>query len=447
MYFNSAGSTQIATNLSASTLGIDGAKPRTFTFWAYTADFLGGKVFNIGDTSAGNTYCQFRTYATDQWKLSYNGNGLICTVTSSGNVWVHFALTWDGTTSTMYANGTSIGTLVYAMSIPTASCLQLGYGSVSTVSYWNGAIADFRVYNSCLSATDVGSIANSNGHDGVNTNLQGRWFTQYGTPSSSLPPGITVSATGAISTGTPTTTTAPSGSNRMAILCIENEDSVQNNHVTALTYGTTNMTLAASYELWDSGSVVSQHLEIWYMLEATLATVASGVFSVTWSNGSAAAPVYALGFLLNVGNQSSSAIYNVLTNGVIGTTNPITTGSQSPEPGDILICLAGSGNLGTTPDPAEYSCTNSGWILGGATNSTVSSAMGLGFYTGPNVQPVGSTVPSMTFHGTVNRQAIISFGIDSQCYITDASVNGYDIQVTSGTQPTYYATNFTYVWD
>jgi len=444
MYFNSANSTQIQTGVSASTLGIQGTNARTFTFWCYTADWAGGKVFNIGDTSGGNTYAQFRTNATNQWKLSYNGNGLIVTVASSGSVWIHFALTWDGTTSTMYANGVNVGTLVYAMNIPSAACLQLGYGSVSSYGYWNGAIADFRVYNSCLSAIDVGSIANSTGQDGVNTNLQARYFTtqtSIGLPMSLLSTTMMKSSL--------STSSAPSASNRMLLVIVANQQGTQSDGVTALSWGGKALTSIGSIEVWQSTTnIAADRLEGWMLFESDIAAASGSSFSISWST-TPSSPIYGVMWFSNVGNQSTgSVIGGGSNNTTIGTTQTLYTSALTPNPGDFCLVATSAGNAGTTPDPNEFSCPSTGWAIAGATNSAnAGNSLGIGYFTGSSQPPV-STTPGLTCTASnPYRQAISCAQFLNSNFVMDMSGNGYNVTVTSGPAPTAYSNSFAYIYD
>lgn len=93
----------------------------------------------------------------------YGGvGGSYSLVSSAGfptNVWKHVALTFSDSTNTMtmYINGTQVAqntnvTLSYISEI-----LRIGahYGGGTTGSYWNGEIAQARVYNTALSAANI----------------------------------------------------------------------------------------------------------------------------------------------------------------------------------------------------------------------------------------------------------------------------------------------------
>lgn len=462
MNFVAANLTEITTNLTASTLGIDLSKSRTVSVWCNATSFASaGKVFSIGDVSSTNTYFQFRTNGTtDTWRISYNSTGINFTATGSTGTWTNFIITFDGTTTIVYTNGVSSGSLVTTPSIPSAATLELAFGSVSTVSYYDGAIADLRIYNRVLTAGEIAAIANSNGHDGVVSGIQGRWFVQAGTIGSSLSPNIVVSATGGITTDTPPTVVAPSGSNRLLILVVGNEQTTQNNNVTAATYGTRSLTFGARHELWDASASASSHIEIWYLMEAGIAAASSGVTTVTWSAGSAQQAIFFLGFIFNVGNQTTP-IKQTSSNGIIGSgsDNPITSGPLNPFPGDILISVAHAGDGGTSP---IYTTSGTFALLVAQNSSTAASALGAAYLIGPNTQPPTSVMTSMTFvgpAGTPSRQSALAIVIDGACCVLDANsasdvtqiasdVNGYQVEVTSGAQPIFVdITPLAYTWD
>ena len=72
------------------------------------------------------------------------------------NAWTHIALTWDGTTSTLYQNGRPDGTsaTLSRFNIRTFGGDQIGTGTET----WEGAMDDIRVYARCLGAGEIQSL-------------------------------------------------------------------------------------------------------------------------------------------------------------------------------------------------------------------------------------------------------------------------------------------------
>jgi hypothetical protein len=439
MYFESANSTQITTGATATLLGIDGSKPRTFTVWAYCTTFTDGKLFNIGDSSGSSTYCQLRSLAPgpNTWKMSYNSLSATFTVSGSLDTWVNFIVTFDGSSTTIvYANGTQVATVSGTPSIPATTTMQLGWGSVGTATYFDGAIADLRVYNRVLAAWEISSVANSNGHDRIVSGLQARWFIQpltaifvaggYGPLAGSLP-----------------ATSAPATTNRLLVVVAANEQATQNNNITALSWGGQALTLARRNELWDSTAVVSSHIEVWYLKEANIAAASSNTFSITWSTTPSDA-IYTVGWLTNVINQTTPLIASAV-NGIIGSSsdNPISAGPLSLYLGCYVAGISHSGDVATGFSVLS-GYTGPVWTNGG------SSAVCISYKVGSTGMPSSET-PTHTFSGaagTPSRQSMISYAFDnSTSTMLDASGNGYTGTVVSGKNPNMMTIPFTYVWD
>jgi hypothetical protein len=85
------------------------------------------------------------------------------------NQWVHVAVTFNGTTATMYTNGTPIGTSGFSFGSDTASTLTIGACEVNGGNPWNGSIDEVRLYNRALTAEEVAALAAGGG---VGTALQ-----------------------------------------------------------------------------------------------------------------------------------------------------------------------------------------------------------------------------------------------------------------------------------
>ncbi|MFC1534682.1 LamG-like jellyroll fold domain-containing protein, partial [Thermodesulfobacteriota bacterium] len=94
------------------------------------------------------------------------------------NQWQHIAMTWDGTTVTVYYNGVAENNTAYAGPIPTSNGdLEIGvYSGGAPIPYFDGAIDDVRIYNRALSNTEIQSLmqtwhVDSTGGDDANDGL------------------------------------------------------------------------------------------------------------------------------------------------------------------------------------------------------------------------------------------------------------------------------------
>lgn len=77
------------------------------------------------------------------------------------NAWTHVALTYDGAKLRLYVNGNQAASAPVSGSIETNSNpLRIG-GNVPAGEYFQGRIAEVRVYNRALSQADIQSDMNT----------------------------------------------------------------------------------------------------------------------------------------------------------------------------------------------------------------------------------------------------------------------------------------------
>ncbi|MCH7557674.1 MAG: discoidin domain-containing protein [Planctomycetes bacterium] len=149
----------VFTGKSASDLGIDANKPKTVTAWVYTRAFNNGGIFDLGNRSDGQDF-SLRTLDTDnRWRTQHWGGANDHDFDYPAlNVWVHFALVYDGTESTVYANGIVVSSKATNLNTTDNNPFQIGvYGW--QVDYFDGIIDDVRIYDYALSLEDVAWLA------------------------------------------------------------------------------------------------------------------------------------------------------------------------------------------------------------------------------------------------------------------------------------------------
>jgi len=165
-----------------------GNADRTIEFWAYvlssswaadanTLFFYGtnnrvadGFGLDFGSTSGGmGTIDPFTNNLFDN---DNQASGL----QTASNQWVHFAMTWDGTTVRAYVNG-----VLKASKVSTSSSQKtLMTGATALTiggyppAYFNGQIDEFRVWNVARSASDIMSTM-SHPLTGNEAGLTGYW--------------------------------------------------------------------------------------------------------------------------------------------------------------------------------------------------------------------------------------------------------------------------------
>ena len=77
--------------------------------------------------------------------------------------WIHCAITFDGTTLTVYKNGTSVNSTSSGTLNLNANNnnLTIGYNNFSSGRYFNGSIDEVAIFNTALSAEKITQIYNA----------------------------------------------------------------------------------------------------------------------------------------------------------------------------------------------------------------------------------------------------------------------------------------------
>jgi len=143
----------VSTGRSASSLGIDGNKPRTVTCWAYTRVFNDGGLYDVGARSDTQDFC-LRTMGTDNvWRIQYWGGDSDFTLDSMEK-WVHFTHVHDGTNTKIYADGLLIVDWAKTINTSDDNPWQIGcYGWQN--DYFDGMIDELHLYNRALSPEEA----------------------------------------------------------------------------------------------------------------------------------------------------------------------------------------------------------------------------------------------------------------------------------------------------
>lgn len=115
--------------------------------------------FLIGYKNVSGTY----SFYVEHYDNGSNKIAIDYTVTLSTSTWYHVALTWNGTTLTLYLNGASVGTPQSTSSINTAGgygC-AMGQNTAGTANtYWDGSLDEVGFWKRGLSSTEVGQLYN-----------------------------------------------------------------------------------------------------------------------------------------------------------------------------------------------------------------------------------------------------------------------------------------------
>jgi hypothetical protein len=155
--FNGTNAWVTASN--AASLGLSNAM--TLEAWVYPTALTGWKTVLMKETATGLAYS---LYANDNspWPATYvritgatNSDAAGGTTALPVNAWTHLASTYDGTTLTLYVNGTAVTSRPVTGTI-TASTGPLHIGGNSIWGeYFTGVIDEVRVYSRALSAAEI----------------------------------------------------------------------------------------------------------------------------------------------------------------------------------------------------------------------------------------------------------------------------------------------------
>lgn len=141
-----------------------GNAPRTHCGWVRPANKIAtGQYFTILQYGLNGTNQKAGLWLRDNGGVKKlvnggGGNDHEANFDFPINTWIHVCNTYDGTNSSLYANGRLLGTAAF----PAWNTQQgdLGIGrDLPTAGYLMGGLADIRIYNNALSATQIRELA------------------------------------------------------------------------------------------------------------------------------------------------------------------------------------------------------------------------------------------------------------------------------------------------
>lgn len=143
----------INTGLSPADLGIEGSGPKTMEAWALPRDFNEGGIFSVGNASEGQEFT-LRTFPNPNVFMAqfWGPPDFGFDVPNALGNWIHYALVYDGTTVTAYANGQQVGSKDTALNTQSGFEFRIG---VWRDQFFNGSIRDVRVWNVARSQAEI----------------------------------------------------------------------------------------------------------------------------------------------------------------------------------------------------------------------------------------------------------------------------------------------------
>lgn len=154
--FDNTTSAKITSLYSPFTVG----SQRTFMGWAYrNATTDADQLFGSDGVNPAMLRLEPGSEDVKFWAETSTGGGLWSAAWPGTSQWVHWALTYDDSTSTaeLFINGTSQGSKTTG-DVFSGSSGHIVVGGPYSSSFFNGYMQDFAIFESILSATDIAAI-------------------------------------------------------------------------------------------------------------------------------------------------------------------------------------------------------------------------------------------------------------------------------------------------
>ena len=147
-----------------------------------TGDSEGAHFFMLSTTRSGNeTRLRFRLKTDDATSTLIAGSGDL-----PGNVFVHVAAVYDGSTMELFVDGASVGSVAKGGSLNTDPSVAVWIGGNPPDAGghpWDGVIEDVRIYDRAVSAAEIGALPPPQDDeifsDGFESGDLGSWSTVF----------------------------------------------------------------------------------------------------------------------------------------------------------------------------------------------------------------------------------------------------------------------------
>ena len=136
-----------------------GSAPRTICGWAKADSAAGGYAWIASYGSPNTDQAMFIGRLGDSLVGGgYGGDDVVVPSFWEDDNWHFIALTYDGTTAKLYADGTLLASQAKSWNLVPGAC-YIGEQVNGGDEYWDGSIDDVRIYDRVLSATEISDLA------------------------------------------------------------------------------------------------------------------------------------------------------------------------------------------------------------------------------------------------------------------------------------------------
>jgi len=143
-------------NKSSTTLPT-GSSPYSMSAWIQLGSTWNGQgIIGIGNSTTGSQTNQFRTTTTNAFVAYWYGNDYAVTTSLSPvTQWFYILTQWDGTTRSIWLNGSQVGSQTASGLNVTSSLLQVGATNVGGSETLQGKIGQALIYNRVLTSAEI----------------------------------------------------------------------------------------------------------------------------------------------------------------------------------------------------------------------------------------------------------------------------------------------------
>lgn len=135
--------------LSNSDAGVVlGSGDFTVDFWVRLTSSISETIFDtqvIGGATSRTNSIRLSASSSRELIITHNGAIRITSSARSLNTWYHIAIVRNGTTTTLYVNGTADGTTTAITANMSTASMVIGMNASSSSNFYSGYIDEFRV--------------------------------------------------------------------------------------------------------------------------------------------------------------------------------------------------------------------------------------------------------------------------------------------------------------